>query len=77
MFIVPSRGGNIQSVSVLVKLYMLVMLHVSVFSKYSCTTEALEIKGTARSVCALRQLISMHDMVYGVLTQPYTLYCGV
>ena len=38
----------------------------------SCTTEALEIKGTARSVCALRQLISMHAMVYGVLTQPYT-----
>ena len=37
-----------------------------------CTTEALEIKGTARSVCALRQLISMHAMVYGVLTQPYT-----
>ena len=28
--------------------------------KFVCTAEALEIKGTARPVCTLRQLISMH-----------------
>ena len=33
-------------------------------STIDCTAEALEIKGTARSVCTRRQLISMHAMVY-------------
>ena len=30
---------------------------------YYCTTDALEIKGTAGGVCALGQLISMYAMV--------------
>ena len=44
---------------------------VSFYSYIVCTTEAIEIKGTACRVCALRQLpkplwcMSMHAMVYG------------
>ena len=41
-----------------------------------CTTEAIEIKGTctARSVCAQRQLISMHAMMYEFSYTTYGVY---